>query len=343
MPELGACASSGRAWRLWAAWYSSGERPRHWTPSHRLGCSSEPPPKSPILSAFRPLQVSGRPDTHAEGLGAYLLYLRHFLSRKPPPTMEERFESPYYDYLQAPLQPLQDNLESQTCARGLQPYYSLLTTHYSLLTAHYSPLTTHYSLLTRYETFEKDPIKYREYQRAIMLALQDRQSTGRFAKMSVDACAPTSETATGAADGAGAAGVEPTVIMVVGAGRGPLVAAALAASQEAGVPVKVYAVEKNENAVVTLQNRCLNEPQWEAHVTVVPGDMREVSHGNVLADILVSELLGSWGDNELSPECLDGAHALPLILALTLTPILALALTPDPNRHPTPKQVRSAT
>lgn len=26
------------------------------------------------------------------------------------------------------------------------------------------------------------------------------------------------------------------------------------------------------------------------------------------ADILVSELLGSWGDNELSPECLDGAQ-----------------------------------
>lgn len=28
------------------------------------------------------------------------------------------------------------------------------------------------------------------------------------------------------------------------------------------------------------------------------------------ADILVSELLGSFGDNELSPECLDGAQAL---------------------------------
>lgn len=26
-----------------------------------------------------------------------------------------------------------------------------------------------------------------------------------------------------------------------------------------------------------------------------------------LADILISELLGSFGDNELSPECLDGA------------------------------------
>ena len=44
-------------------------------------------------------------------------------------------------------------------------------------------------------------------------------------------------------------------------------------SQEAGVAVQVYAVEKNENAVVTLQNRCLSEPLWE-HVTVVPGDMR---------------------------------------------------------------------
>ena len=228
-----------------------GGLPSHWALSHRLGCSSEPPPKSSIPRACWPLQVSGRPDTHAEGLGAYLLYLRHFLSKKPPPTMEERFESPYYDYLQAPLQPLQDNLESQTCASGsnLAAHYSLLTTHHSPLTTHHLLLTTYYdpSLFTRYETFEKDPIKYREYQRAIMLALQDRQSTGRFAKMTVDACAPTSEMATGAA------GAEPTVIMVVGAGRGPLVAAALAASQEAGVPIKVYAVEKNENAVVTLQ------------------------------------------------------------------------------------------
>ena len=26
------------------------------------------------------------------------------------------------------------------------------------------------------------------------------------------------------------------------------------------------------------------------------------------ADIIVSELLGSFGDNELSPECIDGAQ-----------------------------------
>lgn len=44
----------------------------------------------------------------------------------------------YEDYLQSPLQPLMDNLESQT-----------------------------------YEVFEKDPVKYTEYQRAIYTAMLD--------------------------------------------------------------------------------------------------------------------------------------------------------------------------
>lgn len=51
------------------------------------------------------------------------------------------FATGYEDYLQCPLQPLSDNLESQT-----------------------------------YEVFEKDPIKYREYQRAVYQALLDRVS-----------------------------------------------------------------------------------------------------------------------------------------------------------------------
>jgi len=43
-------------------------------------------------------------------------------------------------------------------------------------------------------------------------------------------------------------------------------------------------------------------------VVVVAGDMRQ-SRSSVVqpADVLVSELLGSWGDNELSPECIEGA------------------------------------
>ena len=42
---------------------------------------------------------------------------------------------------------------------------------------------------------------------------------------------------------------------------------------------------------------------------VVSADMRHWQ-APVKADILVSELLGSFGDNELSPECLDGAQRL---------------------------------
>lgn len=43
---------------------------------------------------------------------------------------------------------------------------------------------------------------------------------------------------------------------------------------------------------------------WKEKVTVISCDMREWNPPEK-ADIIVSELLGSFGDNELSPECLD--------------------------------------
>ena len=52
---------------------------------------------------------------------------------------------------------------------------------------------------------------------------------------------------------------------------------------------------------------CHERLRLRRHVPQVPGDMREW-RAPVMADLLVSELLGSWGDNELSPECLDGAQ-----------------------------------
>lgn len=48
--------------------------------------------------------------------------------------------------------------------------------------------------------------------------------------------------------------------MVVGAGRGPLVRAALNASANTGRKIKVYIIEKNPNAVVTLTS--LVEELW---------------------------------------------------------------------------------
>lgn len=41
------------------------------------------------------------------------------------------------------------------------------------------------------------------------------------------------------------------VVMVVGAGRGPLVRASLEAAKKADRKIKVFAVEKNPNAVIT--------------------------------------------------------------------------------------------
>ncbi|XP_042904254.1 protein arginine N-methyltransferase 5 isoform X2 [Parasteatoda tepidariorum] len=175
----------------------------------------------------------------------YQSYLDHLWTNQEPVDALSNFAKGYEDYLQIPLQPLMDNLESCT-----------------------------------YEIFEKDPTKYTEYQKAIYNALLDRVSEEE------------KETKT-------------SVIMVVGAGRGPLVRAAIAAAKNADRLVKVYAVEKNPNAIVTLFAQ--QYEMWGEQVTVVPCDMRDFKPSEK-ADIIVSELLGSFGDNELSPECLDGAQ-----------------------------------
>lgn len=125
-----------------------------------------------------------------------------------------------------------------------------------------------------YETFESDSPKYTQYQAAIEKALP-RVSSG--------------------AD-------EVITVFVVGAGRGPLVKCALNAARAVGCSLRVYAVEKNANAIITLQNRIMMDG-W-TNVTIVASDMREWTSPHP-AHIIVSELLGSWGDNELSPECLD--------------------------------------
>lgn len=51
----------------------------------------------------------------------------------------------------------------------------------------------------------------------------------------------------------------------------------------------------------------MKDEMWGDLVEVVSCDMR-LWEAPEKADILVSELLGSFGDNELSPECLDGAQ-----------------------------------
>lgn len=171
-------------------------------------------------------------------------YVARLFQSLPPPSQAQLFGHTHRDCLQAPLQPLSDNLESET-----------------------------------YEVFEQDPVKYAQYEEAIFRFLTKRKEA-------------TSQ--------------GPVYVMVVGAGRGPLVAASLDAAQRANVEVQVWAVEKNPNAVHTLRHRQRSESSWQ-NVKVIPEDMR-TWQSSQKADVLVSELLGSFGDNELSPECLDGAQ-----------------------------------
>lgn len=224
------------------------------------------------------------PDKQIEGgwrhpLKSYLDYIAFLYQKMDPLPEHERFELGYRDYLQSPLQPLMDNLEAQT-----------------------------------YEIFEKDTVKYSQYQRAVAKALVDRVPDEDASRVTA-------------------------VLMVVGAGRGPLVRASLQAAEETDRKLKIYAVEKNPNAVVTLHSLIKLEG-WESHVTIISSDMRNWDAPEK-ADILVSELLGSLGDNELSPECLDGAQrflkedgiSIPSSYTSFIQPVTACKLYNDIKSH----------
>lgn len=77
------------------------------------------------------------------------------------------------------------------------------------------------------------------------------------------------------------------------------------ATKQTGIEIKLYAVEKNPHAVIILKNK--NKTEWNNKVTIVQKDMRIWKYPEK-AHIIISELLGSFGDNELSPECLDGGQ-----------------------------------
>ncbi|EKD02830.1 hypothetical protein A1Q2_02866 [Trichosporon asahii var. asahii CBS 8904] len=205
------------------------------------------------LTRQTPTLVLSDTDTHRHpsgGPNAYLQYVRHITSQGAPastisPQGPAEVAGGYGDFLQAPLQPLMDDLGAAT-----------------------------------YDVFERDPVKYAQYEEAIYLAVIDKIAVAEAAGLMAD-----------------------LVIVIAGAGRGPLVTCTLAALERAKRPARVYAVEKNPNAFTTLQERKAIE--WGDSVDILFGDMRELPVPE-LADILVSELLGSFGDNELSPECIDG-------------------------------------
>lgn len=127
-----------------------------------------------------------------------------------------------------------------------------------------------------YEVFERDESKYDYYEHAIQAAVENELR-----------------------------GTKHLMILVAGAGRGPLVERVLRVCAQANRRPLVFAVEKNPGAAALLQNRKATE--WGASVEVVMADIRHWKPPHRI-HLVVSELLGSIGDNELSPECLESAR-----------------------------------
>lgn len=180
--------------------------------TNKKGFPVLPRPVQTVLREFIPMDVQviveGPAGPH--NIGNYQKYLDHLWKTNELEDPVSGFAKGYEDCLQSPLQPLMDNLESHT-----------------------------------YEVFEKDPIKYSEYQRAMYEAIKDKTDRDWDKEL---------------------------ILMVLGAGRGPLVRAALKAADTAGRNIKVFAVEKNTNAVVTLLTQ--KEETWGDRVDVISSDMR---------------------------------------------------------------------
>ena len=68
---------------------------------------------------------------------------------------------------------------------------------------------------------------------------------------------------------------EDIVVLYFGAGRGPLIRRALTAARRAQVNIKVVALDKNPNAIITLRNMIIDE-QIEDRVSLISGDMRKI-------------------------------------------------------------------
>lgn len=122
-----------------------------------------------------------------------------------------------------------------------------------------------------YEIFETDKQKYFLYQKSIQKAVEKLKGKKEIDKI---------------------------ILAVVGAGRGPLVDCAV----RCGIK-NIFIVEKNPSAIELLKQR-KNKCDWpKVEVKIFSGDIRNISFPEKV-DIIVSELLGSIGDNELAPECL---------------------------------------
>eukprot|EP00186_Timspurckia_oligopyrenoides_P000172 CAMPEP_0182446154 /NCGR_PEP_ID=MMETSP1172-20130603/4023_1 /TAXON_ID=708627 /ORGANISM="Timspurckia oligopyrenoides, Strain CCMP3278" /LENGTH=627 /DNA_ID=CAMNT_0024642039 /DNA_START=137 /DNA_END=2020 /DNA_ORIENTATION=+ len=125
-----------------------------------------------------------------------------------------------------------------------------------------------------FDIMDRDPVKYSRYQEAIAQCFQDRQTSENL----------------------------PLVVAILGAGRGMMVAKVLEVAANNGRKVVVYAFEKNQNSTVSLQNMKMSQG-W-TNVFVISGDPHTWDTGS-RADVVIADMIGALGDNELLPEYVD--------------------------------------
>ncbi|KAI4098251.1 MAG: hypothetical protein LQ339_006510 [Xanthoria mediterranea] len=257
----------------------------------------------------------------------HLAYIRNLQEKSPPQSFLELFGAGYYhDFLQNPLQPLSHNLESES-----------------------------------YEVFERDPVKYDLYESAIRRALTDWVSAGKTASS-------PSGTIVVAVVGAGRGPLVTRALQASETAGVKIELWAVEKNPNAFVLLQYHNEHTWSNQVHLVQSdmRC-----WEGPVSTQPSQQQQQqyhsSHPHTLQsqkpppqpqpqpqqpqqqpppqlqphkiDILISELLGSFADNELSPECLDPlthtclnpTHGLSIPSRYTsyLTPIAAPKLHAD--------------
>ncbi|ODV81454.1 PRMT5-domain-containing protein, partial [Suhomyces tanzawaensis NRRL Y-17324] len=119
-----------------------------------------------------------------------------------------------------------------------------------------------------YDQFEKDENKYHQYDQAIELALEDLSHH-----------------------------YENVRVLVVGPGKGKLVDKLFKNSCK----MTVLLVEKNPHCMTILEQK--NRTVWSNSAQIVLGDIRNYQT-DFKPHLVISELLGSFGDNELCPEIL---------------------------------------
>ena len=282
-----------------------------------------PSSSTPTPAEASQIWQQGIKKSDSLGPTPHLAYLRDRQRRQPPKTMLQRFGAGYQDYLQSPLQPLSDNLESIT-----------------------------------YEVFEKDPVKYDLYYQAIAQALIDWRDQGK------PASGPDGRVVV-AVVGAGRGPLVTKALLASESEDIPIEMWAVEKNPNAFVLLQRHNEEVWGNCVNLvksdmrswkgpLRNVAAQSAGYTGHwppprdedgnpiispdqpTPSAPVSAQTSTHGAIA--ILISELLGSFADNELSPECLDGilpllnpTHGISIPASYTayLTPIAAPKLHAD--------------